>query len=216
MATLTTLFEKYRPATLDRVVGQPKAVAAVRGILSAGGFGGQSVWISGPSGTGKTTLARIIANNVAGDMGVVEYDSADVAASDLDSIEAQMHTFGFSGGRAFIINEAHSLPGRAIRRLLGMLERIPAHVVFVFTTTREGEEGLFEDQIDAGPLLSRCLTLRTTNQGFARAFAARAREIATAEQIAPGATDDDFFKLMQDCKNNARAALQRLRAGALS
>ena len=53
------LYEKYRPKTIDDVVGQPKACEQVRRMI-AQGVGGRAVWISGPSGAGKTTLARII------------------------------------------------------------------------------------------------------------------------------------------------------------
>ena len=57
------------------------------------------------------------------------------------------------------MNEAHGLRKDVIRQMLVTLERIPSHVVWIFTTTTEGQEGLFEDYDDAAPLLSRCLPL---------------------------------------------------------
>ena len=50
------LYEKYRPQTFEEVLGQDKAVAKIRRIIDRG-WGGQAFWISGASGTGKTTLA---------------------------------------------------------------------------------------------------------------------------------------------------------------
>lgn len=211
---MTPLFERYRPATLDDVVGQPKAVAAVRSIVERGGFGGRSVWLSGASGTGKTTLARIIAGTVAGPFGVVEYDSADdVDAAEVEAIRRTMGTYGLDGGRAWIVNEAHGLRAPVIRRLLGVLERLPPHVVMVFTTTMEGES-VFEDQIDSAPLFSRCVRIKLTNQGLAQAFAERVRAIAQAEHL-DGRPIAEYVKLAQRCRNNCRAMLSEVESGAM-
>ncbi len=58
------LFEQHRPKTLDAVLGQGKAVKTIERLLERG-IGGRALWISGASGTGKTTLARIIADHIA-------------------------------------------------------------------------------------------------------------------------------------------------------
>jgi replication-associated recombination protein RarA len=210
------LFEKHRPQTLAEVVGQDRAVAQIQGIQARTGFGGRAVWISGASGTGKTTLGRIIAGTIADPWMVTEYDSADdFGAAELESMRETMGMTGMGkGGRAWILNEAHSLRRSIIRPLLGILERLPAHCVVVFTTTRDGEDALFEDQIDAGPLLSRCLPLRLTTQGLAKAFAERVAGIAKAEGL-DGRPIADYVKLAQRCHNNARAMLVEVEAGAM-
>ena len=122
----TTLFEKYRPTTFEQVLGQDKAVNKVKLLLNRG-WGGRAWWLSGASGTGKTTIAKIIASHGADDFYITEYDSADsMTVSELDRLERDMTFLApGKGGRAFIINEAHGLRKPIIRRLLGLLERIP-------------------------------------------------------------------------------------------
>ena len=207
----TPLTEKYRPTTLDEVIGQDKAVATLRKLR--GGFAGRAFWVSGPSGTGKTTLARIIAGTIAEPTMTVELAARDLTAERMRDIIDTLGLYGWGkGGRAVIVNEAHGLGRVMIERLLDALESIPEHAVWIFTTTKAGEEGLFEDQQDAGPLLSRCVKVTTTNQGFAEAFAVRAHTIAQAEGL-DGVPVSDYVKLARKCKNNARAMLQAIDAG---
>jgi replication-associated recombination protein RarA len=75
--TSVPLFERHRPHSLDDVVGQDRAVGTLRGIMARSGAGGRAFWLSGPSGAGKTTLARIIAASIADEWSTVEFDSAD-------------------------------------------------------------------------------------------------------------------------------------------
>jgi replication-associated recombination protein RarA len=211
------LAEKYRPTTWEQVVGQDRAVATLRRIEERSGFGGRAVWISGPSGTGKTTIARIIAHSVADPFFTREYHSADqLTAAELAECERTMYLTAWGkGGRAFIINEAHGLRAQAQRHLDGLLEPVPDRCVWIFTTTWDGEEALF-DGIDARPLLGRCIQVRLTNQGLAQAFGRRAMEIARAEGL-DGQPESAYIRLMQrpDVRNSMRAALQAIEAGAM-
>ena len=101
-----------------------------------------------------------------------------------------------------------------IRRLLVMLEATPPWATWVFTTTCDGQESLFDDQEDAAPLLSRCAVIPLARRDLAKAFAERAREIAQAEGL-NGRPLADYQKLAQRCRNNFRAMLQEIEAGAM-
>src|SRR3989442_7317926 len=153
------LHEQYRPKHWDEVVGQPDVVRRIA-ALKARGLGGRAYWLAGPSGSGKTTVALLIAAEVADEFATVELDSADLTPKRLAELERQSATRPLGkGGWAYLVNESHGLRRDSIRQLLVMLERLPAHVVWVFTTTNEGQKKLFDDVDDASPLLSRCIVL---------------------------------------------------------
>jgi replication-associated recombination protein RarA len=213
---LPQLHEQYRPRTWAEVVGQDKALARIE-TLRKRGLGGRAYWISGASGTGKTTIAKLLAAEVADEFGIEELDAKDCTPHHLREVERSMHmrSLGAKGGRAIIINEAHGLTSQAVRQLLVMLERVPRHVAWVFTTTQDGQESLFEECIDAHPLLSRCTLLALTNQGLAKSFAARAKDIAMAEGL-DGKPIESYVRLVQDNRNNLRAVLQEIEAGRMS
>lgn len=209
------LYEQYRPRAFDHVLGQDKAVRQIRAVLERG-WGGRCYWIAGASGTGKTTLAKIIASQGADDFYVSEYDSADkVSVATVEQISENMcYSAPGKGGRAYIINEAHGLRKAVIRLLLGVLERLPRHVVVIFTTTRIAQEKLFEDQIDADPLLSRCIQVTLTNQGLAKVFAEHCKAIAEREGL-DGKPLANYVRMVQDYHNNCRAALQHIESGLM-
>ncbi len=197
------------------VVGQDKAIRRIDAIRKRG-LGGRAYWISGASGIGKTTIARLLAADVADPFNVEEIDATDLTPAALRIIERTMSLYGMGerNGRAFIVNEAHGLSKSAIRQLLVLLERLPAHVVVVLTTTLDRLDSLFDEHIDAHPLLSRCVTIALTNQGLAPAFAKRAREIADREGL-NGKPESAYVRLVQRCRNNMRAVLQEIESGEM-
>ena len=198
------LYERYRPRELSDVIGQSKAV---KRIESVGSPGGHAYWISGGSGTGKSTIAEILAGTVADDFFTVTTVGRKLTPRVIDEIVQYWRLCAWGkGGRAWIVNEAHGLSEPSIELLLDVLEPVPANVVFVFTTTREGQAELFEDHIDAHPLLSRCIELALTTQGLAKPFAARAREIAQREGL-DGRPPADYVRLCAKHHNNLRAVL---------
>lgn len=218
LPSVSSLFERYRPKSLDDLLGQEKCVRQLRSILQRNGtLGGRAYWISGKSGTGKTTLARIIAGDVADSWGIEEIDAAELTAAEIErQKQTQRQTIiGEKGGRCLIVNEAHGFRADQVRRLLTMLEPedgLPRHCCYVFTTTKAGQAKLFDDLDDAGPLLSRCVNLALEERGLNQVFADRLGEIARAEGLGDP-TPAQCLKLVNEHRGNFRRCLSDLDGG---
>ncbi len=213
------LCERYRPRCFSEIIGQPKALAIIGRLQQRGGLGGRCFWITGASGTGKTSIGRLLAHEIADPWNVEEIDTSDVTTKTIERIRRAMccRGIGQKGGMAWILNECRALTARMVQKLLTVVEPqggLPPHVLFAMTPTHEGQLK-FEGLADSAPLLSRCIRLELSRRGLAQAFAARVREIARIENL-DGKPLAAYVRSMQSCRNNMRAALMQVEAGAMA
>jgi DNA polymerase-3 subunit gamma/tau len=155
---VTALYRKYRPQDFDEVVGQDAVVRTLKNAIASGQVR-QAYLFAGPRGTGKTSMARILAKALncaqgptptpdstcnacvtiaAGtSLDVVEMDAASQRGiDDIREIRERAVLQPVEGRyKVYILDEAHQLTDAAWNALLKLIEEPPPHLVFVFCTT---------------------------------------------------------------------------------
>ena len=144
------LYRKYRPQSFEEVLGQDHIVPILKNAVKTGRIS-HAYLFSGSRGTGKTSLARILAKEAGcSDIDLIEIDAA--SSRGIDEIRALREAVRFSPMRGnvkvYIIDEAHMLTKEAFNALLKTLEEPPAHTIFILATT----------ELDKMPetIISRC------------------------------------------------------------
>lgn len=131
------LYRKYRPESWGEVIGQDHIVKAIGGSLRAGKVS-HAYLLCGPRGTGKTTIARIIARELGTSVNdIYELDAAsNRGIDDVRSIRESVSTMPFdSKYKIYILDEVHMFTKDAWNALLKTIEEPPKHVIFILATT---------------------------------------------------------------------------------
>lgn len=133
-----SLYNKYRPSSLDQLVGNSSARATLKGMLEDPAKCPHTFLLTGPTGCGKTTVARIIAST----LGVSETELKEINSADsrgIDTIREIHKRIQYKPilGKisVWIIDEAHQLTKDAQTALLKTLEDTPEYVYFILATT---------------------------------------------------------------------------------
>ncbi len=207
------LVEKYRPKRLGQVAGQAAVVKKLRAIMRRPNFDRGMFYIEGRTGTGKTSIARAIANELgaARGWGITELDGSDCTVDSVRELDDRARLTGLFADQwqVWIVNECHAMTAKAVQAWLTLLERWPRHWLVIFSTTEERTDlyGGFSQ-----PFTDRCLCFRLTNQGLCKTFAKLGQKIASREGL-NGRQLEDYEKLAKDCRNSMRAMLQKIEAG---
>lgn len=133
---------KYRPKTLERVIGQEAAVKRLKGIIESGRYT-STMLFTGPPSSGKTTLSRAFAADVLGVKDVKhhpDYHEINGAAEgNIDNIRNVMRLARLrprTGKRRIVmIDEIHGLSGPSLEAVLKPLEEPPPLTVFIAGTS---------------------------------------------------------------------------------
>ncbi|HEV2591779.1 MAG TPA: DNA polymerase III subunit gamma/tau [Gaiellaceae bacterium] len=155
---MTALYRKYRPQTFADVVGQEAVVRTLGNAIDQGKVR-QAYLFAGPRGTGKTSLARILAKSLncthgptktpdntchacvaitsGTSLDVIEMDAASQRGiDDIRDIRDRVVLQPVEGTyKVYILDEAHQLTDAAWNALLKLIEEPPPHLLFIFCTT---------------------------------------------------------------------------------
>lgn len=144
-----SLAVKFRPTNLDDMVGQQQQTSILKGMLKTNRLPG-AILISGPTGCGKTTLARILASHINADDGENSLSfklgdkhpdvttlnaGTDGKIDDIRKLIRGSRTAPRSNFRVIIIDESHKLTGASAEALLVTLEEPSPKTIWILCTT---------------------------------------------------------------------------------
>ncbi len=199
---MRTLYLKYRPNSFDEIVGNKDVVEVLKGQLEGKQPMPKSMLFHGPTGCGKTTLGRIVANELgAKGSDLREIDSADFRGIDtIREIRKQSTYMPLeSPCRVWILDEVHKLTNDAQNAMLKALEDTPSHIYYILCTT--------DPQKLLPTIRGRCAQYQVRPLSD-REMKILLRRVVKAEK--ESLSKEIYEQIIQDCMGHPRNALQVL------
>lgn len=138
------LYRKYRSKSLNEIVGQEHITKTLENALKSGRLS-HAYLFTGPRGTGKTSVARILAHEInklpyedeKPHLDIIEIDAAsNRRIDDIRDLRDKVHIAPvLAKYKVYIIDEVHMLTSESFNALLKTLEEPPEHVIFILATT---------------------------------------------------------------------------------
>lgn len=189
------LYRKYRSRSFDDVIGQRHVTDLLQAAVKQGAVS-HAYLFTGPRGTGKTSVARIMAHAInelpytddATHLDIIEIDAAsNRRIDDVRDLREKVHITPTSARyKVYIIDEVHMLTGESFNALLKTLEEPPEHAIFILATT--------ELHKVPATIVSRTQRFHF-RPGATKDVVAHLRTIAEQENIA---IDDDALELIAE------------------
>ncbi len=197
-----SLYHKYRPKTLDEIIGNQTVVASVQNMLENPDESPHAFLLSGETGCGKTTLGRIMAREFgAAGLDFREIDSADFRGIDtIRRIREQSNLYPMeSKAIVWLMDECHQMSKDAQSAILKILEDTPKHVYFILCTT--------DPQKLLPTIRNRCTHYEMKPLGESQMMKLL-RRVVKAEETKMG--KEVYQQIIQDSSGRPRTALQIL------
>ncbi len=192
------IYRKHRPTMFKHVVGQAQAVSVLNQMVKAQRVP-HAMLFTGPSGTGKTTLARILRSKLGcGDGDFQEINAADFRGIDtIRDLRTRMSLAPINGRcRVCLIDESHKLSNDAQNAFLKILEDTPKHYYFMLATTDPNK--LIKT------IITRCTEIKLKAMG-AQDLRTLLKDISAKEKLV--ITEEVEDKIIECAQDSARLAL---------